>query len=254
MKAGEFLYGIDDRVKIWMAISAGAAAIYCVDWRLQGVILLICLGLCLAGGAGRIVAIFTILFIILGAVSLILRLTAAGSPYTGMSLYFMLLKFGPMFVMMVFIQAGLNTSRFLHLLERMRIPSKYVIPLGVCLRFMPSVAAEARQVRYAMRMRGIRLFSVKTIKHPFEVLGYMMAPALARSLSVGEELARAAVARGIESPGPKTSIHTLSFRTVDGVIFTAWSLFFAALVITDNHLCSESINKLQAALSGRLIC
>lgn len=254
MTAGAFLYRLDDRVKVWMAISAGAVAIYCVDLLIQILILLLCLGLCLASGAVRFVVGFIILLVIMGAVSLILRLTAPGVSYTGMGLYFMIIKFGPMFVMMVFIQASLNTSRFLHLLEGMRIPPRYVIPLGVCLRFMPSVVAETRQVRYAMRMRGIRPFSLKTMRHPFVMLGYMMAPILARSLAIGEELARSAVARGIESTGPKTSIHVSSFRTVDGLIFTAWSLLFTALVITDNRLYSEGVNVLQAALSGRPMC
>ena len=81
-----------------------------------------------------------------------------------------------------------------------------------------------------------------------------MTPVLVRSLTIGEELARAAVARGIESPGPKTSIHLLSFRTVDCVIFFAWSLIMSALIIIDHHIYAESLNAVQAELSGRLMC
>ncbi|MGD9160216.1 MAG: energy-coupling factor transporter transmembrane component T [Desulfobacteraceae bacterium] len=251
----KIIYDLDDRVKVWMAISAGAAAIYCVDWFLQCLILFICLALCIAGGARRFAAGYTILLLmVVGIVSLGLELTSPESSSTGMSLYFMIIKFSPMFVMMVFIQASLNTSRFLHMLDQMRIPAKYVIPLGVCLRFMPSAAAEIRQVRYAMRMRGIRFFSFFTVRHPFVMLGYMMAPILVRSLSIGEELARSAVARGIESTVQKTSIHKLSFRTVDRVVFVVWSLFFAAIIITDHHIYSEGLNSVQAVLSGGQMC
>lgn len=251
----KFIYEVDDRVKVWMAISASAVAIYCVDWYLQCLILFICLALCMAGGTGRFVAGYTILLLmVVGGVSLGLQLTSSDSTATGMSLYFVIIKFSPMFVMMIFIQASLNTSRFLHMLDQMRIPAKYVIPLGVCLRFMPSAATEIRQVRYAMRMRGIRLFSISSIKHPFVMLGYMMTPILVRSLAIGEELARSAVARGIESPGPKTSIHEAPFRTVDGIIFTVWSLLFIAFVIVDNHLYTQSISQLHAALIRCEIC
>jgi energy-coupling factor transport system permease protein len=251
----DFLFNLDDRVKVWMAMSAGAVAIYCVDWRIQAAVLIVCLGLCMVSGARRFVMIFLVIVLILAVYTGIsIKLTSGDLKITGMGFYFILLKFGPMFAMMVFIQASLNTSRFLHLLEGMRVPSKYVIPLGVCLRFIPSVVAETRQIRYAMRMRGIVFFSLRTMRHPFETLGYLMAPVLVRSLTIGEELARAAVARGIEAPGPKTSIHLLSFRTVDCVIFFAWSLIMSALIIMDHHLYAESLNAVQAALSGRPVC
>ncbi len=249
-----FLYRLDDRVKVWMTVSAGATAIFCVDWSIQVLILSLCLGLCLASGAKRFAAGFVLLLMLMGVVPLALRLFTTEPTRTGTGFYLLLIKFGPMVAMMGFIQASLNSSRFLHLLERMRLPSRYVIPLGVCLRFMPSVASEIRQVRYAMRMRGIRFFSPAAIRGPFRMLGYIMVPILVRSLAIGEELARSAIARGIESPGPKTSIHELSFRTLDGVVLTAWTLLFAALVITDNHLYAEGIPGLRALLSGRPPC
>lgn len=254
MKVKDFLYKLDDRVKVWMAVSAGGVAIYCIDWFIQALILFICLCLCVAVGAKRFVAGFIMVFIFMGVMSLGLQMTLDESTYTGMGLVFLLVKFGSMFAMMVFIQTSLNTSKFLHLLERMHLSSRYAIPLGVCLRFMPSIVAETRQVRYALRMRGIRLFSISSIKHPFVMLGYMMTPILVRSLAIGEELARSAVARGIESPGPKTSIHEAPFRTVDGIIFTVWSLLFIAFVIVDNHLYTQSISQLHAALIRCEIC
>ena len=255
MKIGKIIYDLDDRVKVWMAISAGAVAIYCVDWYLQCLILFICLALCMAGGSRRFAACYTILLLmVVGGVSLMLELTSANSTATGMSLCFVIIKFSPMFVMMVFIQASLNTSRFLHMLDQMRIPANYVIPLGVCLRFMPSVAAETRQVRYAMRMRGIRLFSFSAVRHPSNMLGYMMAPILVRSLSIGEELARSAVTRGIESTVQKTSIHKITFRAADWVVFVVWTLLFAAIVIADHQIYAESHGTLSAVLSWGQMC
>lgn len=232
-----FLFHLDDRVKIWMAVSAGAGAIYCVDWRPQAVLLGACLLLCLLCGTGRFVAVLAGFAGILAAFSLgYARLGPEENPYTGLGIYFVLLKFGPLFLMMAFLQASLNAARFLHLLERMGLSSRWVIPLGACLRFLPSAAEECHRIRQAMRMRGISLFSRRMLGRPFETLEYMMAPLLARSLAVGEELARAAVARGIEAPGPKTSAQILRFGLSDGLVLAAWTMALLALLAMDGVL------------------
>ena len=231
----DFLFNLDDRVKVWMAMSAGGSAIYCVDLYLQAAILATCLALCLFCGARRFVAGFGMVVSILAAISAIFAYLSSPEEKTmGWGMFFILLKFGPMFAMMVFVQASLNTSRFLRSLEQMRFPPQWVIPLGVCLRFMPSVVAECRQVRYAMRIRGIGLTPKRLLHRPFETLGYLMAPLLVRALSIGDELARAAVARGIETPGPKTSVYDLGLRPADGVMLAAWTLGVVGILIADH--------------------
>lgn len=231
----DFLFSMDDRVKIWMAVSAGGAAIYCVDLPIQAAILGICFMLCFFCGAARFVGGFIIGVCILAAV---FALFDCLSPYEkkapGWGMFFILLKFGPMFVMMVFIQASLNTSRFLRSLESMGLPSRWVIPLGVCLRFMPSVVTEGRQIRYAMRIRGIGPEPTYLIRRPLETIGYVLVPLLVRSLSIAEELARAAVARGIERPGTKTSLYDLGLSLTDVMFLIAWTMAIAGLLIADH--------------------
>ena len=231
-----FLFGLDDRVKVWMAVSAGAATIYCVDPYIQAAILAVCLGMCLVCGAGRFVAGFVMVVSIVAAIFSISAGQSSSEEKTmGWGMFFIMLKFGPMFAMMVFLQAGLNTSRFLRSLERMGLPPSWVIPLGVCLRFMPSVAAECRQIRHAMRIRGIWLPPKRLVLRPFETVGYMLVPLLVRSLSIGDELARAAVARGIERPGAKTSLYDSGLRPADAVMLVAWTAAFACLLAADHQ-------------------
>jgi energy-coupling factor transport system permease protein len=238
-----FLFNLDERVKLWMTVSAGAGAIYFVDWRLQAVVLGICLILCLLCGAGRFVIALAGFAGILSAFSWgYVRLGPEGSNFRGMGMYFILLKFGPLFLMMAFLQASLNTGRFLHLLGRMGFSSRWVIPLGACLRFLPSAAAECRRIRQAMHMRGISLLSHRMLRHPFETLEYMLVPLLARSLTVGEELARAAVARGIEAPGPRTSIHAFRFGPCDGMVLTIWTLALMVLLVLDNAMSAGGMD------------
>lgn len=235
-----FLFNLDDRLKIWMAASSGAAAIYSVDWRLQAAVLGVCLTLCLLCGAKWFVAGFMVAVSVLAIFCITLAWAASGRDrIPGPGVFFILLKFGPLLAMMVFVQASLNTSRFLRSLEHMRLPRQWVIPLGVCLRFMPSVAAECRQIRCAMRIRGIGLTPGRLLRRPFETVSYMMAPLLARSIFIGDELARAAVARGIEAPGVKTSFYDLDFRLKDAVVAAVWTLAIIILLIADHQIFEE---------------
>lgn len=238
----DFISGLDERVKVWMAVSVSAAAIYCVDMYLQAATLGLCLGLCLICGAKRFVAGFVAVMLILTAISLIISHFSAGEGgFTGRGLFYILVKFGPMFSMMVFVQASLNASRFLRSLEIMHVPPQWVIPLGACLRFMPSVVAECRQIRYAMRIRGVAVTWKRLWRQPFETLSYAMVPLLIRSLFIGEELARAAVARGIEASGGKTSLYEIGLRARDVIVAALWTLGLTAMLAAD-HLASASFS------------
>jgi energy-coupling factor transport system permease protein len=232
----DFLFNLDDRVKVWMAVSAGGTAIYCVDLYIQAAILAVCLVLCLICGAKRFVTGFVIMISVPAAIFAIFAYLSPPKEKTiGWGMFFIILKFSPMFAMMVFVQAGLNTSRFLRSLESMRMPPQWVIPLGVCLRFMPSVATECRQIHYAMRIRGVGPTPKRLLRRSFETLTYMLVPLLVRSLSVGDELARAAVARGIETPGAKSSLYSLGLRFTYGVMFIAWTLALVGLLVADHQ-------------------
>jgi energy-coupling factor transporter transmembrane protein EcfT len=74
------------------------------------------------------------------------------------------------------------------------------------------------------------------LRRPFETVSYMLVPLLVRSLSIGDELARAAVARGIEIPGAKTSLYDLDFRFRDAVVLAVWTLAFIILLVADHQI------------------
>lgn len=235
----EFLFNLDERVKVWMALVVGFAAIYCVDQRLQALILSACLVLCLICGARRFVAGFIAVALLTSLASAVLtRLASAGDWASMRTMLFIIVKFGPLIAMMVFVETTLNTNRFLHSLASMHVPPRWVIPLGVCLRFLPSVAGEFRQIRCAMRIRGVAMTPGALLRRPFETIGYMMVPLLVRSLAIGEELSRAAVARGIETPGEKTSLHEIAFRPADYAMLMGWTIAMAGVVVADQILFS----------------
>jgi energy-coupling factor transport system permease protein len=236
----EFLSGLDDRVKAWMALTAGIAAMYIVDIKLQAGILCISMILCYVCGAKKFTAG---LALVVGFTSLLVAVLMWLTPATQWAsmrvILFMIIKYGPMFAMMMFVQQTLNTGRFIRSLERMHVPARLVIPLGVSLRFMPSVIYEFRQIRYAMQIRGIRLTPSRLLRRPFETISYMMVPLLVRSLTIGNELARAAIARGIETAGRKTSLYEIVFRVRDYVMLAIWTMAIIAVIYTDNVLYAQ---------------
>lgn len=231
----EFAFDLHELVKLWLALSAGATAIYCLDWRIQAAVLLMCLAACLCVGAWRFVAWLAALMAGLALAGMILCRQWPEATPLAQAFYYFLLKFGPLVAMGVFLGACLNVGRLLRSLERLGAPAGVVITLGACLRFLPTAAAEFGQVRHAMRTRGLNAGGRLWLR-PDRLLGYVLVPLLLRSLAVGEELARAAVTRGVEAPGRKSSLHGLDFRPADGLTLAGWTLALAALIALDEAL------------------
>ena len=77
---------------------------------------------------------------------------------------------------------------------------------------------ESRAIGNAMRMRGIRLFSLRTLKNPVAFLEYRLVPLLVSITKIGDELSIAAVTRGLSAETKRTCIAKIEFRWVDFVV------------------------------------
>lgn len=231
-----FLLELDDRIKIWMTFVAGTTAIYCVDWRIETAILLMTLILCWFSGAQRGVLIFSGILLIFIAGIYGMRSLIGPDSFPGPGLLVLIVKFGPMCAMMVFVCKTMNNSRFLRSLERLKIPKHFIIPLGVCLRYLPSVTEEYGHIKNAMHFRGIEISLKNLIRRPFQLLEYILVPLLMRSLAIGTELARAALTRGIDYPGQKTSYHIIHCRGVDYLCGIAWTVILLVIIYLDYRI------------------
>ena len=100
----------------------------------------------------------------------------------------------------------------------MHVSNKMTIPLIVMIRFFPTVYDESRAIGNAMRMRGIRLFSLRTLKSPVAFLEYRLVPLLVSITKIGDELSIAAVTRGLSTDTKRTCVATIGFRWVDAVV------------------------------------
>jgi energy-coupling factor transport system permease protein len=114
-------------------------------------------------------------------------------------------------------------------MQKLRIPKPIVITFAVTLRFFPTAREEFASIKDAMRLRGIGLSAGNVLTRPLTVMECVLIPMMMRCATIAEELSAAAVTRGIESGGKRTSINELKMRGVDSLVI---ALFIALVVFS----------------------
>ena len=76
-------------------------------------------------------------------------------------------------------------------------------------RFFPSFREESRNIKLAMRIRGI------TFKNPISYIEYVMVPLLVISANISDDIAKAAETKCIENPIKKTRYISVRLKIVD---------------------------------------
>ena len=119
-------------------------------------------------------------------------------------------------------------SQFISAFSAMRLPVKVVVPLAVFFRFLPTVADEWNGIRKAMAFRGISLSPAEVITHPARTIEYVLIPLLFSSISVMEELAAAALARGMDVDTKRSAYEEVKLRAADYIIM---AVFLGVIVL-----------------------
>ncbi len=98
-----------------------------------------------------------------------------------------------------------------------RMPRGAVVTTSVIFRCFPTIGEEWRAIRSAMRMRGIGTGAMSWIVHPAQTMARLYVPLFASIATISDELAAAALCRGLDDPGPHTSLSEIGFRIQDRV-------------------------------------
>ena len=77
-----------------------------------------------------------------------------------------------------------------------------------------------------MKVRGLTGSKKKVFFHPLRTVEYVVVPLIFRSIKVGDELAAAAIVRGVENTGKKQSYYETKMSKTDIVILTISLLSF----------------------------
>ncbi|WP_429615394.1 energy-coupling factor transporter transmembrane component T [Treponema pedis] len=96
-------------------------------------------------------------------------------------------------------------------MDKIKLPRTVSIPIAVMFRFFPSFIEERRNIKLAMRIRGI------TFKNPISYIEYVMVPLLVISSNISDDIAKAAETKCIENPIRKTRYISVKLKIVDFV-------------------------------------
>ena len=97
----------------------------------------------------------------------------------------------------------------------LRLPKAAVVPLVIAVRFFPTLREECSAVADAMKVRGLAPSLRNLVSKPALMFESAVVPVLLRCAKIADELAAAAVARGIDRPGRKTSYNAPRFERAD---------------------------------------
>ena len=87
-------------------------------------------------------------------------------------------------------------------------------------------------IKDAMSLRGISFSKVGLLMHPVKIMEYVYVPMLVSASKISDEITQAAITRGIDHVGRRSSLETVEFRIWD-VVFIIVYIGIIALVVFD---------------------
>ena len=100
-------------------------------------------------------------------------------------------------------------------MDKLKIPKNLSIPIAVMFRFFPSFKEEKKNIKMAMRVRGINF------KNPIRYIEYVSVPLLIISSNIADDIAKAAETKAIENPIAKTRYISVKIQLIDFVYVIA---------------------------------
>jgi len=135
----------------------------------------------------------------------------------------------PFMLLGTVIQKQKNISEITMALERMRIPRGIILSIAVMFRYFPAIKGDLFIIIDAMKLKGLYTAKRAALIHPIRTMEFVLVPMLFKSLKTAEELSCAALIKGIENTGHKTSYFDVRLRAADVVfLLTAITLLTAS--------------------------
>ena len=128
---------------------------------------------------------------------------------------FFLSNFTVVLFMGVYLARSTTPSELIEGLRRLRAPRSLIIPLAVMLRFFPTLVEELTAVVQAVRLRRLDPGPWELLRDPLTTIEHIMVPFLVSATRIGDELAAAALTRGLGSPHAHTTITRVHWRRAD---------------------------------------
>ena len=111
-------------------------------------------------------------------------------------------------------------------MDKIKIPKVVSIPIAVMFRFFPSFKEERRNIKLAMRIRGV------TPKNPLKYLEYVAIPVIMISLNIADDISKSAETKCIAMPCQKVRYNEVKPGLAD-IVF----LSIIVLIEIGGRLC-----------------
>lgn len=129
---------------------------------------------------------------------------------------FWLLRFFLSATMAWWVLRTVAVSEFTESLYAMRLPRVLIIPLVVMFRFFPVVVEELRGIYEALILRGF--YGAQLWLHPVRTVEYIIVPLLSATARIADELAAAAMMRGLGLHRQPTRMRSIGFSLTDALL------------------------------------
>lgn len=160
-------------------------------------------------------------------------------PHTGTkitySLGYFIIRYSILVNMLVFLFRSTTSSEFIAAAKSAHLPPNMVLSMSVVFRFFPTIGADIRAIRDAMRLRGVLGSPATVLRHPLRTTTYVMVPLMTSMLKAGDELTASALTRGIGGEQTPTSLIVLKARWFD-VAVIIFSIALVAAMFLERHL------------------
>lgn len=94
-------------------------------------------------------------------------------------------------------------------MDKLKLPGAVSIPIAVMFRFFPSFKEENRNIKLAMKIRGISL------KNPISYIEHATVPLLIMSSNIADDISKAAETKCIANPVEKTRYIPVKIKFID---------------------------------------
>ena len=222
---------LDVLIMLFMLLS-GKAEVTLIAFVIAGTVLMV---FGLYSTVIRCTIVFAVLFLYYFAIT-----HSNGSIFQGSLLSvigiiaFIIQRIIPFLMLAIAIKERKNISEITTALGRCRLPKGVIISMTVMLRYFPSMKNDFLTIIEAMKLKGIDTSWRGILFHPLRMLEYVIVPMLFRSLRTSEELSCAALVKGIENQGQRSSYFDVKVKGID-VIFSS-SAFVMLLMSVKLHL------------------
>ncbi len=108
-----------------------------------------------------------------------------------------------------------TVSEFVAAFTKIGVSEKIIIPFSVMFRFFPTMGEEWRNIRNAMKFRGIDFGWKAVVCTPLKTLEYILVPLLMSTVKISGELSAASVSRGLGGTSKRTCYKVIRCRLLD---------------------------------------